>query len=170
MPNGIYPVPQFRSYPRRSTDTRPGIALRMRTRWKRRRLDAKLAKGANPAHSAELTLRAAQLRSPAARARFAKALVETLDEARRPQLFSLKLQSHRVEIRDCADDILALVERLRDDQPVDARGAALTARLLTAGASPLDPNSGESLRRAVRSARQALDAPVPTGQDLRRAA
>ena len=62
MPNGIFPVPQFHSYPSRTATTRPGIALRMRTRWKRRGLDDELARGADPAASAELTLRAAQLR------------------------------------------------------------------------------------------------------------
>ena len=60
--------------------------------------------------------------------------------------------------------------RLRDDRPVDVRGAALTARLLTAGNSPLDPNSGASVRRAVRAAHVAMDAPAPCGQALPAAA
>lgn len=169
MPNGIFPVPQWRSYPR-PAGARPSLALRLRTRLERRHLDAQLSKGADPAASAELTLRAAQLRSPATRQRFADALVSTLKEAREPQLFSLKLQSHRAEIRDCADDIVALVARLRDDRPIEVQGAAKTARLLTAGTSPLDPNSGESLRRALGSAQLALDAPTGTGQELRAAA
>ena len=169
MPNGIFPVPQFRSYPR-PAGARPSLMVRVRTRWKRRRLDEELPLGADPAASAELRLRAAQLRSPTTRRRFADALVKTLEEALEPQLFSLKLQSHRVEIRNCADDILALVARLRDDRPIEVRGAAMTARLLTSGTSPLDPDSGESISRAVRSASFALDAPAPTAQELRAAA
>ena len=169
MPNGIFPVPQFRSYPRPS-GARPGLALRIRTRLKRRHLDAQLSKGTDPAASAELTLRAAQLRSPEVRSRFADALVQTLEEAYKPQRFSLRLQPHRAEIREWADDILALVARLRDERPVKAQGMAMTARLLTSGTSPLDPDSGESVRRAVRSASAALEASAPAGRELRIAA
>lgn len=64
MPYGIYPVPRFRSYPR-PAGARPSLALRIRTRWRRRRLDEQLSQGADPASTAELALRAAQLRSPA---------------------------------------------------------------------------------------------------------
>jgi hypothetical protein len=64
MPNGIFPVPQFHSHPSQSADRRTGLALRTRTWWRRDRLDEQLAHGADPATSAELTLRAAQLRSP----------------------------------------------------------------------------------------------------------
>jgi hypothetical protein len=169
MPNGIFPVPQFRSYPR-PAGTRPSLALRIRTRLKRRQLDAQLSKGADPAGSAELTLRTAQLRSPEVRSRFADEFVKALEEAYKPQRFSLKLQPHRAEIREWADDILALVARLRDERPVEAQGMAMTARLLTSGTSPLDPDSGESVRAAVRSASVALDAPAPAGRELRTAA
>ena len=64
MPYGIYPVPRFRSYPR-PAGARPSLALRIRTRWRRRRLDEQLSQGADPASTAELALRAAQLRAPA---------------------------------------------------------------------------------------------------------
>jgi hypothetical protein len=169
MPNGVFPVPQFHSYARR-TATRSGLVLRMRTRWRRRRLEEELSHGANPAASAELTQRAAQLRSPAARLRLANTLAKTLDEARQPQLWSMKLQPQRAEIRGCADDLLGLVARLRGHDPVHARGMAMTARLMTAGTSRLDPDSGEGLRLAVRAARLALDGPTRTRQDLRAAA
>ena len=157
MPNGIFPVPLLRPYPRSAAGRQPGFALRIRTRWRRRDLDEALSQGADPATSDELGLRAAQLRSPAVRSRFARALVKTLDDARGPEPFSIRLQPHRAEIRDCADDVLALVLRLSDEQPVDVRGTAMTSLLLTLGSSPLDPDSGQDLRHAVRSARLALD-------------
>ena len=170
MPNGIFPVPQLHPYPRSAVGRQPGFAVRMRTRWRRRRLDEDLSHGVNPATTDELTLRAAQLRSPAMRSQLADALVQTLDDARGPEPFSIRLQPHRAEIRDCADDLLALVLRLQDNQPVDVRGAAMTALLMTGGASPLDPDSGQDLRHAVRSARLALDAAAPSVQALSKAA
>ena len=75
----------------------------------------------------------------------------------RPAPFTLRLQPHRHEIRSSTDDLLALALRLREPRPVAVRGVAMTALLLTRGASPLDPNSGASLRQAVRAARTALD-------------
>jgi hypothetical protein len=74
------------------------------------------------------------------------------------------------ESRDCADDLLALGRRLRDQQPVDVRGIAMTALLLTAGTSPLDPDSGQRLRPVVRSARLALDGSALSGEKLPAAA
>jgi hypothetical protein len=75
MPSGIFPVPEFRSKPSRTVRTRPGPAVRIQTRWRRNRLDDKLALGADPAASPELGLRAAQLGSSAGRSRLADALV-----------------------------------------------------------------------------------------------
>lgn len=170
MLNGIFPVPELHPYPRSAAGRQPGLALRIRTRWKRRQLDEDLSRGVDPATTPALSLRATQLRSPAVRSDMAGALVKTLDDARGPEPFSIRLQPHRAEIRECADDLLALVLRLEDNQPVDIRGAAMTALLLTSGASPLDPDSGRSLRNAVRSARLALDAAAPSGQALSNAA
>jgi hypothetical protein len=52
-------------------------------------------------------------------------------------------------LREPADDLPALVLRLRDDHPTDVRGAAMTSLLLNDGASPLHRNSGKDLRRAL---------------------
>lgn len=165
MPNSIFPVPPLETNDTQSYQARPSLLLRTRTRWARRRLDEELALGANPAERPDLKLRASQLCSSATRAQFAHALVKTLTDARRPEPLSIRLHSHRAEIRDCADDLLALALRLLDGRPIDVRGAAMTARLLTVGESPLDPNSGESLRHAVRSARLALDGAASTEQE-----
>ncbi|MGH2743381.1 MAG: hypothetical protein ACREX8_05945 [Gammaproteobacteria bacterium] len=162
MPSGIFPVPEFRPVPARA---RP-------TRSTRRRLDEELARGADPDTSPELRLRAAQLRSRSERSRLANALVEALGDARGPNLgaFRLKTRRQHAVIREYADDLRALVDRLRDDQPVDVRGAAMTARLVDNRASILHRNGGQHMQHEIRAARFALDAPGPTAQHLPAAA
>jgi hypothetical protein len=73
-------------------------------------------------------------------------------------------------VRDCADDLLALVLRLRDDQPIAIQGAAMTARLLSDGASPLYRTGGQDLQHALQAARLALDPGIPARQELASAA
>jgi hypothetical protein len=65
---------------------------------------------------------------------------------------------------------LALVLRLRDDQPISVRGAAMSARLLSDGASPLHRDSAHDLQHAIRTARFALDADGAEIRDLAAAA
>jgi hypothetical protein len=172
MPNGVFPVPEFHSQPTRAVRDRPSLAMRTRTRWLRDRLDDELARGTDPSVSPELGLRAAQLRSPAERARFANALVEALGDARSPNLgaFRVKTRQQHDAIRDNAHELLALVHRLRDDRPIDLRGAAMTARLVNNGASPLHRESGQDLQDAILAARVALDATQRATPDLARAA
>jgi hypothetical protein len=172
VPSGIYPVPEFRSIPRRGVVTSPGLAVRMRTRLSRNRRDGELARGADPAASAELRLRAAQLRSTAERSRLANAMVEALGDARRPNLGAFRLKTRRQHdvIRESADELMALVGRLRDDQPVSGRGAAMASRLVGDKASPLHRDGEQDLQQAIRAAIVALDTTAPTTQDLRKAA
>jgi hypothetical protein len=170
MPNGIFPVPPFDSHFSHTAATRPGLAVRIRTWFRRNRLDEELARGVDPATSVELGLRAAQLRSPGARSRFANGLVETLGDARRGEPVSLMARPARASVRDCADDLWALVVRLRGDQPIAIQGAAMTARLLSDGASPLYRNGGQDLQHALQAGRLALDPDIPARQDLPRAA
>jgi len=169
MPSGIFPVPKSRPVPAR---TRPSLAVRIRTRWRRNRLDQELSHGVDPATSAELGLRAAQLRSLAERARLANALVEALGDARGPNLgaFTVRARRQHAAIREYADDLLALVARLRDDQPVRVRGAAMTARLVSGRESPLHRKGGQALQHEIRAARSALDATGSTAHDLATAA
>jgi hypothetical protein len=171
MPSGVFPVPKFHPIPSR-VGRRPSLAARLRTRWSRDRLDHELAHGADPATSTELGLRAAQLRSPAERARLANALVAALGDARGANLgaFRLKTRRRHEAIRKSADDLLALVLRLRDDQPISVRGAAMSARLLSDGASPLHRDSAHDLQHAIRTARFALDADGAEIRDLAAAA
>jgi hypothetical protein len=73
-------------------------------------------------------------------------------------------------VRDSADDLLGLVLRLRDDRPVDVRGAAMTARLVRDRAGPLRRPGDVDLHDAIRSAHTALDTSAPSVRELATAA
>jgi hypothetical protein len=148
MPSGIYPVPPFHQQ-RASRSFPPSLGQKLRTWWERDRLDKRLVQGGDREASAELRLRAAQLVSTTGRVELANAVETVVREAR----------GRQAAVRACADDLLAVAERLRDERPIDVRGAAMTRRLLTDRAtSPLYRADAESsLREAVRSARLALD-------------
>lgn len=161
MPNGIYPVPPSLQV-RKGTGSRrrasaPGLAVRIRTWFERDHLDEQLVEGIDPETSPELTLRAERLGSDAGRTRLARDLEATLQGARRPATMShLLLRRRRVQL--CADELLQLAGRLRDDQPISVRGAAMIAVLLSDGRGPLYyEHATVSLRQTLRSARAALD-------------
>jgi hypothetical protein len=170
MPNGIFPVPAFDSRPGDAAGTRPNLAVRLRARWRRNRLDEQLAHGTDPAASSELELRAAQLRSRRWRSRIANALVEILGDARKGAPVTIKVRPQRAQIRAAADDLTELVGRLRDDEPVNVRGVAMAARLLSDSTSPLRRHGGPELQHSIRAARFALDATGPAAHDLAAAA
>ena len=157
MPYGVDPVPKHRQSSELA-QTGPNLDVRIRTRIRRSRLDSQLAHGADSAGNAELALRAAQLRSTAERARIANALVETLGDARRGEPMTLRPRPQRAAVRDAADDILALVLRLRDARPVDPRGVAMAARLADDRTGPLHRHDAGDLRVAIGAAVSALDA------------
>ena len=172
MPSGVFPAPKFRPDPTDNYGMRPTLAVRIRTRWQRDRLDQELSRGADPNTSPELRLRATQLRSRDERSRLANALVEALGDARGHNLgaFRMKTRRKHAVTRQFADDLLALVDRLQDDRPVDVRGAAMTARLVNDRASALNRGGGHDLQHEIRAARLALDATGATAQDLADAA
>jgi hypothetical protein len=168
MPNGIFPVPQFYSH----SSAGPNLGLRLRTRWSQNRLDHELACGADPASSPELTLRAAQLQSPGVRSRHANVIVEMIGRAYEPNLgrFTVAGEQQHAEIREYADNLRALVARLRDHRPIDIQGAAMTAELVNDRSSPLYRAGDQGLGSAVLSARLALDRSAQVRQDLASAA
>jgi hypothetical protein len=168
MPNGVFPVPAFKTVPRRQAA--PGSPLRVRTRVQRNRLDEQIAGGADTTATAELTLRAAQLRTHAERQRIANALVEAVGEARRGDPVTVRTKPHRAQVRACADELLGLAARLRDDLPVDVRGGAMAARLVTDRHGPLRSTRGGDLRQAVEAARTTMDTRREIAEDLRAAA
>lgn len=173
MPNPIYPL-----HPRQireatasqSWAARPGLGLRLRTWWRRDRLDEQLANGDDPRTSAELTLRAEQLGTAAARVRLARDLDGVLREARdqAPQIHRLV---RRRQVQECAEELLALARRLRDDQPIALRGAAMTAHLLSDARGPLYyERASVPLQQAIRAARLALDEEQAAAPPLQTAA
>ena len=155
MPYGVFPAPKSRDSGNSDT-TGPSLAVRIRTRVARAQLDSELARGADPAGSPELALRAEHLSSPAERARIANALVESLGEARRGEPMTLRLRPQREVVRDAADAILALVLRLRDDRPVGTAGVAAAARLVDDRRSPMYRDDAGDLNDAIRSAQVAI--------------
>ena len=164
MPNGIYPIFPLQIRQRSASQAhavRAGLGLRLRTWWRRDRLDEQIANGDDPRTSAELTLRAEQLGTAAERVRLAEHLEGVLRQAREqtPQIHRLV---RRRQVEACADELVALAHRLRDDQPIDLRGAAMTAQLLSDPRGPLYyRRASVPLREAVRSARLALDGVGP---------
>jgi hypothetical protein len=134
------------------------LALRARTWLSRRRLDARLADGADPASDRELELRAQRISRAEHREQLARALERVMRDARRPAArIRPQVPVRRAPILDCSEDLQALIRRLRDGEPVDPRGIALTERLLTDGASPLYHDTDPPLCYSIRSARLALD-------------
>jgi hypothetical protein len=170
MPYGVFPVPKSRDSGR-SGATGLSLAVRIRTRFGRAELDKALATGADPGGGAELALRAEQLSSPAERARIANALVEALGDARRGEPMTLRPRPQRAVVRDAADDILALVLRLRDDRPVGTAGVAAAARLVDDRRSAMYRDDAGDLQDAIRSAQSAMDATrEPAGEYAAQAA
>jgi hypothetical protein len=170
MPSGVFPVPRRTSRPDRTAQSRSTLGVRARARIARKQLDRALARGADPGSNPELALRAGQLLAPAERSRIANALVEALGDARRGEPFTLRVRPQRAEVRACADELLALVQRLRDDQLVNVQGMALASLLVGDRKGPLFRHGGEDLRRAIVAARNALDANTWAADELGAAA
>lgn len=155
MPYGVFPVPKRRDVSTKSASG-AGLGLRIRTRFGRSELDTELANGADPSRSPELALRAEQLSSAAERARIANALIETLGDARRGHPMTLRVRPQREAVRAAADEIWALVTRLRYEQQVGIRGVAMAARLVDARSGPLYRHDSGDLDDAIASAYAAL--------------
>ena len=164
MPNGIFPIPAFRT-----TETavlRWGLRTRLATRVRRNRLDEQLAAGVKPSTLTPLGLRSAQLRSAAGRTALANALVEAVGEARRGEPMNIRRQPQRAEVRTEAEALLALASRLREATPIDVRGAAMVALLVNDGASPLHRAGTRKLGEALTEAHAALIPPHDVEYDL----
>jgi hypothetical protein len=132
-----------------------GIWLRVLTRWSAGDLDRRLAHGADPMLSDELSLRVGQLgRTRVRLANVLRTAVE-LANGRRAPLITTRLR--REEIRECDELLLTLAERLRGGEPLGAQGLAMTARLVADRAGPLYRSCANgSLAAAVEGALAAL--------------
>ncbi len=135
----------------------PGRWTQLLARGRHGRLDRAIAAGADPARSALLAARAAQLAGRAMRMRVAADLERA---ARTADLTGYRFRTPPVAeaVRHNRDEMLSLAHTLREPRPAYARGVALLELLISDGAGPVytDP-SGESLARRLRQARARLD-------------
>jgi hypothetical protein len=166
MPLGPFPFPDFATPPPPATGPSPWA--RMRTRWRRNQLDDELSAGADPRASAALSLRASQLRSEPVRARLANTRVDPRVAGRARELLTIGARPRRTALKRNLDELVPLIERLCDGRPIDVRGAAMTARLVSDTQGPLYRKG--DLRHALRAARMALDGRDPDLRHVRRAA
>jgi hypothetical protein len=157
MPSGyvIHRAPTLRTAP-----TRPGPLLRLRTWWNAPELDSALADGVDPAGSAELRARAAQLARPKQRADLATAIKRLVAIADRPseRLVSAPPLFRRDQVRANRSLLLSLAERLSGEGPHGLKGVAMTSVLLNDSRSPIHvKDGGRTLEEAVRATLWALD-------------
>jgi hypothetical protein len=149
-------------HPPKPGRARARLALLWRV-WRRRdELDRLLAAGARPDSSAELECRALQLTTANSRHGLAGELESVVAAVEEPATSRLAPDLRVDEVRDASDELLELAQRLYRPDPCDSRGAALCRRLLRDPLSPLyEPAPDDALRRAVATARRALDLPPP---------
>jgi hypothetical protein len=150
MPNGIFPIPNFRTA--EVVGPRWGLTTHLSVRLNRNSLDAALANGTNPGDSPALSLRAAQLRSTGVREHLAAALADAVADARSGQPANVE-HPQRGEARACADQLTALAARLRSHQAVEVRGVAIVALLVN---DRLHRTGRNQLHEAVADAHGAL--------------
>jgi hypothetical protein len=114
-----------------------GVRLRWLA-WRRARdLDRRLAAGADPMQSDELSLRVGQLGSPGSRDRLAHALRDAVEIANGHHAPLIKTRLRRAEIRENEGLLMALADRLGDGEPLGVQGLAMTARLMDDRSGPL---------------------------------
>jgi hypothetical protein len=130
---------------------------RLRARLRSFRLDQALADGASPDASVELALRARLLMRPQHRRNLARGVRRVLDTARPEPRVSHPVAVCRDRVRDCEDELAALIGRLQAAGPVSVRGVAKTDLLLADGSGPLYHRaSRDDLCARIRDAADSL--------------
>jgi len=121
-------------------------------------LDRKLAHGADPSATPELTRRARQLTSRRRRSGLAEGIHNVIDAAEEPQHGNSAVAPlQRPQILRGRDLMELLAADLTGDDELTPRGIVLVEALLTDGASPLyAPGSDRELHHALVHARAAL--------------
>lgn len=134
----------------------PRAAVRLAARARRLELDRRLASGADPAGSALLAARAAQLARPGARARLAGALERFALAAQLPP-GAFTASPLRSAVGRNRDGLLELAGSLRRPELLYARGIALLELILIDGTGPAYADrSGEGLALQLQLAADAL--------------
>jgi hypothetical protein len=139
--------------------TGPMLGVRLRAIARRTRLDRRLAEGADPAESPELTLRAQKLTGRAYRRTLADSFDEAVSiaEGREVRLSAVPPLATR-EIRAARAALLELARALRSERRVAPSGVALAQHLLTDGSGPLYVTAEhDALWHAARNATVALE-------------
>jgi hypothetical protein len=142
----------------RDAEVSPTWSVRARVRCRRRSIDHQLARGASPSRSPALALRAHQLAGGRERRAIAAGLETILAAAAEAQLDSAsRLVLDHVAVNEARVEIIALIERLRQDRTLQVRGIALS-RLLTFGPrSPLlQTSADQTLTQALAEIYDAL--------------
>jgi hypothetical protein len=137
-----------------------GVWLRWVTWRQARALDEQLARGADPIHSDELSLRAGQLSSARNRGRFACVLRGAVHLAEAPYdpVRIGRPAIRRAHVRENRELLLELADRVRSGGILGVQGLAMTSLLVGDGVSPLYAKVGRnSLKASVNHALLALD-------------
>ena len=131
----------------------------LRVRWAGAHLDHRLAEGADPDSDRLLTLRAARLVTPPARARVATGLervVATIDKP--PTPFSAAVPVRRRPLRGARRELMSLAGDLRHMPAVRPHGVAMAGLLITDPCSPLyTATSSDEVVSAVHAATHWLN-------------
>jgi hypothetical protein len=136
-----------------------GIGLRLSVAFRHRALTERLAIGADPASSPELSLRAEQITRDRYRRRLARSLRHAITEAHEsPRTRSRVVLVCRPAVREAGPELKLLIARLEDGQPVEPEGVAISEQILIDGiSSPLyNATVPGALRRMAVLATAAL--------------
>jgi hypothetical protein len=142
--------------------TPSGLLLRLRTWFRRPRLDAAIARGQHWPGDPALALREAQLIEARQRRRLATRLEEVVAESARPRVPDSAAPLDRRAVAIASPVLSDLIVLLRSPASVEGRGMALGWRMLTdSGSSLFEPaergfSGGARLLRESSAVLQAL--------------
>jgi hypothetical protein len=150
--------PPVRLEPRPRGRTRLRALSRAKAALFRGRIDAELARGADPEGDPALARRARQL----TRARYRRRLAASVDrlvaeiDSDPSGYRSSAVPVRRDQVAEARGTLVAIAGALRDLDSVNPQGVALTLRLITDPASPLYSGSAHALRREAGEALERL--------------
>jgi hypothetical protein len=144
-----------------STESKPSLLTRLRTKLRSRQLDRALAAGASPSESGELSLRAEQLAT--ANRRLANAIEHLILRSELDPRFDFpqsplrRTPFNRANIRANRASLDDLADALRGSGPLPVRGLAMASALVHDRAGPLYvSDSVEQVEGVVRETVSAL--------------
>src|SRR5262245_6107184 len=138
------------------------LGLRMRVWWAKDRLTRELARGAASTDSRQLALRAGQITAKHTREVVAESIDELLVRAGSAKpLFGSQVPIQREKVGEVRRELMDLLERLRQPEPVRPQGMAELLLLLTDPEQPLwGLGSADELGDAIIEAQEHLDLPA----------